>query len=502
MSRSNDVREMDEQRQPADDELCLMSISALSELLRTRQVSAVEVTNAHLDRIHRLNPLINALVTITPELAVRQAREADAALIRGEDIGILHGIPTGFKDTHDTAGIRTTYGSPIYADHVPDTDDVVVARMRQAGAITLGKTNVPEFETGANTFNSLFGPTRNPYDLSRTSGGSSGGSAAALATGMISATEGSDLGGSLRNPAAFCNIVGLRPTAGRVPDTPSAFNRQGLLVRGPMGRTVDDVATTLAVIAGHDTDDPAARSVDGRWPHTAVPAADLRGLRVAWAPDLGGTLDVDDDVLAVLERQLPVLQDLGCIIEPATIDLDGADDAFRTLRAWMFAYTLANEYRHHRDQLKPSLVWNIEEGRYLSGRDIAAALDTQTQLHQRAQQFFRDFDLLLLPATQTAPWDIDLEYPMVIGNEGAATYLDCLHAGYAITMTGCPALSIPAGFTREHLPIGLQMVGPHRGERRLLSIAKAFEEATGYGYQSPALATARPAGALFEPPVR
>jgi amidase len=482
-----------------DDELCLLSIRELSRLMWTREASAVEVVNAHLDRIDRLNPAVNAFVTVTPELAVREAREADAALARGDEVGTLHGIPTGFKDTHDTAGIRTTYGSTIYADHVPDADDVVVGRMRRAGAITLGKTNVPEFETGANTFNSLVGPTRNPYDLSRTSGGSNGGSAAALVTGMISATEGSDLGGSLRNPASFCNIVGLRPTAGHVPDTPSAFSGQGLLVRGTMGRTVDDVALTLDVIS---RDEARIASAGSERAFAEIPAADLRGLRVAWAPDLGGTLNVDRDVISVLERQLPVLEELGCIVEPATIDVDGADSAFRTLRAWMFAYSLAGEYRDHRDQLKPSLVWNIEEGRYLSGRDIAAALDTQMQLHQRSHRFFGEFDVLILPTTQTAPWDIDLEYPMVIGEQAAVTYLDCLHTGYAITMTGCPSISVPAGFTPEQLPIGLQMVGPHRSEHRLLSIAKAFEEATGHGRLLPDLAVRLATGSAPHVPAK
>jgi amidase len=477
----------DEQGGFVDDELCLLPIRELSRLIRTREVSAVQVVNAHLERIERLNPAVNAFVTITPELALREAREADAALARGDEPGILHGIPTGFKDTHDTAGVKTTYGSTIYADRVPDTDDVVVGRMRQAGAIILGKTNVPEFETGANTFNSLVGATHNPYDLSRTAGGSNGGSAAALVTGMISATEGSDLGGSLRNPASFCNIVGLRPTAGRVPETPSAFSRQGLLVRGPMGRTVDDVALTLAVIGRDEAPAPNAPTI-GDLAYAEISPADLRGLRVAWAPDLGGTLNVDRDVISVLERQLPVLEELGCIVEPASIDVDGADSAFRTLRAWMFAYALAHEYQNHRDQLKPSLVWNIEEGRYLSGRDIAAALETQMQLHQQAHRFFSEFDLLILPATQTAPWDIDLEYPMVLGGQAAVTYLDCLHSGYAITMTGCPAISVPAGFTPEQLPVGLQMVGPHHSEHRLLSIAKAFEQATGHGRVLPDMA--------------
>jgi amidase len=471
-------------------ELCLLPVRELSALIRGRQVSVVEVVEQHLERIERLNPVVNAMVTVTADRALREARHADAAIAAGEDLGILHGIPTGFKDTHDTAGVRTTYGSPLYADHVPEVDDVVVARMRRAGAITLGKTNVPEFETGANTFNALFGATRNPYDLSRTSGGSCGGSAAALATGMITAAEGSDLGGSLRNPASYCNVVGLRPTAGRVPDVPSAFGWQSLLVRGPIGRTVDDVALTLAAIAGDDPRNPLALTGEVA-AFADVPLADLRGLRVAWAPDLGGTIDVDADVIAVLERQVAVLENLGCVVENASLDLDGADSAFRTLRAWMFAYIFADRYRDHRAQLKPSLVWNIEEGHFLSGRDVAAALEIQTRLYQRAQEFFTSYDLLVLPAAQTVPWDIDLEYPMVVGCRATTNYIDCLQAGYEITMTGCPAMSLPAGFSAEGLPVGLQMVGPHRAEHRLLSIAKAFEAVTGFASRPPQLVDSR-----------
>jgi amidase len=470
-----------------DDELCWRPIRELSGLIRDRRISVSELVGEHLARIERANPSVNAIVTMDPDRSLREASAADAAIARGDALGPLHGIPAAFKDTHDTAGMRTTQGSPLFADRIPATDDLVIDRMRRAGAITLGKTNVPEFAAGSNTFNALFGATRNPYDLTRTSGGSTGGSAAALITGMAAACEGSDLGGSLRTPASFCNVVGLRPTPGRVPDVPTQFGWQTLNVRGPIGRTVDDVALVLSVISGPDPRNPLALEQDGAAFAELTPA-DLRGLRVAWSPDLGGRVDVDRGVIAVLEQQLGVLEALGCRIEEACIDLDGADSAFRTLRSWMFNYAMREHYRDRRDQLKPSLIWNIEEGRDLTGSDVAAAVETQTTVFHNARTFFETHDLLALPAAQTLPYPVDDEFPTVIGGNPATTYLDCLRLAYSISMTGCPAMSVPAGFSAAGLPVGLQLVGPHRQEHRLLSIARAYEEATAFGRRLPDMA--------------
>jgi amidase len=470
----------------ADEGICWLPLREQAALVRDRKLSSTELVSMHLDRIGAVNPAVNAVVTFDPERSLREAGRADQAVARGEPLGVLHGVPAGFKDTHDTAGMRTTYGSVLFAEHVPAADDLVVARIRRAGAIAVGKTNVSEFQTGGHTFNELFGVTRNPYDLTRSAGGSGGGSAAALATGMIAAAEGSDLGGSLRNPAAFCNVVGLRPSPGRVRGMTGPFSWQPLTVRGPMGRTVDDVALMLSVISGPDSRS-APRYLTGEVPGK-LRSADMRGLRVAWSPDLAGQTAVDPAVVKVLGAQLATFADLGCHVRPACIDFDKADEAFRTLRAWMFAYTMSDHIREHRDQLKPSLVLNIEQGQFLSGRDIASAMASQAELFEQAQRFFEDFDVLALPATALPPFPAELEYPAVVAGEPQASYLDWLAPAYYVTMTGCPSVSVPAGFTAEGLPVGIQLVGPYRTETRLLSIAMAFEEATRFCDQRPDVA--------------
>jgi amidase len=460
-------------------------------LVRNRELSVTELVSAHLDQIGALNPAVSAMVTFDPERAMREAARADEAVARGERLGPLHGIPAGFKDSHDIAGMRTTYGSPLFATHVPATDDPVIARLRGAGAITLGKTSVPEFEAGAHTFNQLFGATRNPYDLTRSPGGSGGGTGAALAVGMIAAGEGSDLGGSLRNPASFCNVVGLRPSPGRVPGVAAPFGWQPLTVRGPMGRTVDDVALILSVLSGPDARCPGALGQDETGSRRVRPA-DPRGLRVAWSPDLGGQARVDLEVTEVLSSQLATFAGMGCDVEMACIDFGSADEAFRTLRAWMLAYTMHEHVRNNRDRLRPSLVRNIEEGQFLSGRDVASAMAAHTAQFEHARRFFERYDVLALPTAAVAPFPAGLEYPAAVGGEPQTSYLDWLAPAYLVTMTGCPAISVPAGFTADGLPVGLQLVGPFREERRLLSIALAFEQATGFGARRPDV-TGRPA---------
>jgi amidase len=477
-----------------DEGICWLPLREQAALVRDGKLSSSELVSLYLDRIGAVNPAVNAIVTLDPERSLREAGLADQAVARGEPLGLLHGVPAGFKDTHDTAGMRTTYGSALFAEHVPAADDVVVARMRKAGAISVGKTNVPEFQTGGHTFNGLFGVTRNPYDLTRSAGGSGGGSAAALAAGMIAAAEGSDLGGSLRNPAAFCNVVGLRPSPSRVRGMTGPFAWLPLTVRGPMGRTVDDVALILSVVSGPAPAPrwSAARYQAGETPGKLRPAG-TRGLRVAWSPDLAGQAAVDPAVVKVLGAQLATFTDLGCDVRTACIDFDEADEAFRTLRAWMFAYTMRDQFRNHRNQLKPSLVQNIEEGQFLSGRDIASAMASQAELFERARRFFEDFDVLALPATAVPPFPAELEYPAVVAGQPQASYLDWLAPAYYVTMTGCPAISLPAGFTADGLPVGIQLVGPYRGEARLLSIAMAFEEATRFGDVRPDVAGQPPA---------
>jgi amidase len=464
----------------------MLPIREQARLIRSRGVSASELLEAHLQRIASVNPCVNAIVTLDAERALADARAADAAIARGDEVGPLHGLPAAIKDTHDVTGMRTTHGSPLFAEHVAREDELLVARIRAAGAIVLGKTNVPEFATGAHTDNSLFGPTRNPYDPALSAGGSSGGSAAALATGMAAVCDGSDLDGSLRNPASFCNVVGLRPSPGRVPDIPTTFGWQPLFVKGPMGRTVDDASLLLSVIAGPHPGSPLALD-HGPGVFADIAAADLTGLRVAWAPDLGGMVEVDPQVRAVVADQAATFVDLGCVVEEASIDFDGADEAFRTLRAWTLAYLFDEAVRRHRDQLKPSLIWNIEEGQWLSGRDVAAAIEAQTRLYHRVREFFTRYDVLVAPSASTVPFPVTLEYPPIVDGVEQANHLDWIKLGYDITMTGCPSLALPAGFTDSGLPLGIQIVGPHHGERRLLAVGSGFEQANPAGRRRPDL---------------
>lgn len=465
---------------------CDATARELAAALRRRDVSAREVVEAHLARIDAVNGKVNAIVTLVPDRALAAADAADARLARAEPVGPLHGIPMAHKDTHLTAGIRTTHGSPIFRYYVPQTDELVIERLRRAGAIAIGKTNVPEFGAGSHTFNPIFGPTRNPYDLGRSAGGSSGGAAAALASRMIPLAEGSDMGGSLRNPASFCNVVGLRPAPGRVPIHPAQDAFSTLLVYGPMARTVSDVALLLSVLAGPDPRSPICIERPGR--EFDVPLErDLRGLRVAWTPDIGGAIPVDTSVVAALRPALRVFAELGCEIEEACPDLRGADEVFRTLRAFQLAMGLGSLLRRHRDQMKATLVGNIEKGQRLTSTEIARAHILRSALFQRMREFFSSYDLLLLPVSQVPPFPIDLEYPTEIAGVAQSTYIDWMRSAYLISATGYPAISVPAGFTADGLPIGLQMVGAHRGELALLQAAYAFEQVTRYADRTPTL---------------
>ncbi|MEO6881921.1 MAG: amidase family protein, partial [Mycobacteriaceae bacterium] len=354
----------------ATDDLCFTPATELAAMVRRREVSARELLEAHLQRIDATNPGVNAIVTLDAEGARAQARAADEATARGEATGPLHGLPVAHKDTHLTGGMRTTWGSPLHADFIPTEDELVVARLRAAGAIRVGKTNVPEFAAGSHTFNTVFGTTRNPYRLDVSAGGSSGGAAAALASGMIALAEGSDMGGSLRNPAAFCNVVGLRPTPGRVPSHPTQLGWATLSVQGPMARTVGDVALALSVLAGPDPRVPISLGEPGEAFAAPLPLG-LNGLRVAWAPDLGGRVPVDPAVREALGTVPAVFTDLGARVEDACPDLDDADEVFEVLRAWMFVASLGEVVSRHPDQVKATIRGNVARGRQLSGEDVA-----------------------------------------------------------------------------------------------------------------------------------
>ncbi|TDD64199.1 amidase [Actinomadura rubrisoli] len=468
------------------NEIHFVPARELARRIRARELSAREVLHAHLDRIERTNPQVNAIVTLVAERATQQARAADERLASGAEVGPLHGLPVAHKDTHATAGIRTTSGSPIFADHVPAADDLVIERMRAAGVITLGKTNVPEFAAGSHTFNPVFGLTRNPYDLSRSAGGSSGGAAAALACGMHPLADGSDMGGSLRNPASFCNVVGFRPSPGRVPSWPVPAGWATMGVQGPMARDVADVALLLSVLAGPDPRSPIALETPGA--AFAVPLdRDPAGLRVAWSPDLGGAVPVDPAVTGALEPAAKVFADLGCTVEEDCPDLSGADEVFRTLRAWHWDLALGPLLDGRRADLKPSLAENIEAGRRLTATDVGRAEALHTALFHRVRTFFERYDALLLPVSQVPPFDAAMEYPDEVAGVPMPDYLEWMRSCYLISATGCPALSVPAGFTPDGLPVGLQIVGPHRADLAVLRLGHAFQQATSHHTRRPLL---------------
>ncbi len=449
------------------EELCDRTAVELARMIRHHEVSAREVLDAHLERIDRWNPIVNAIVTRTTDLARARAAELDEALARGEEPGPLHGLPIAHKDLVDTAGIRTTYGSPIYADHVPDVDEPFVARLRAAGTVLVGKTNTPEFGAGSHTFNPVFGPTRNPYDPSRSAGGSSGGAAAALATGMVPIADGSDLGGSLRNPASFCGVVGFRPTL-------ADQDPRELSIDGPMARTVDDVALLWSAMSGS--------------PRLAV-EGDVAGVRVAWAPDGGGRFPVDPAVAAVIDTARPTFEALGCRTVESSPDLDGAREVFFTLRARSFAEDFGELLAEHRDEIKATVVWNIEQGLALDDGAVDVALERMRNVRAAADRFFATVDYLVQPVSQVPPFPVELEYPTEVAGESMPTYLDWMESCWSITVLGGPAISVPCGFTDDGLPIGLQIVGRPGDDGGVLRLAHAFERATG-GRRPPAIVRA------------
>ena len=471
-------------------DLCDLTARKLVALLRAKRVSAREVMTTHLARIDRVNPAVNAIVTLVPDAALEAADAADAALARGDDVGPLHGLPIAHKDLFVTAGIRTTFGSLAFTDHVPDETALIVERERRAGAITIGKTNTPEFGAGSQTFNQIFGATANPYDPTKTCGGSSGGAAAALATGMVPIADGSDLGGSLRNPASFCNVVGLRPSPGRVPRWPTPAPWFPFNVHGPMARTVGDVALLLDAIAGPDARAPLSRTVPAQRVSQALDR-DLRGVRVAWSRDLGG-LPVEPAVTAVLERQRATFEALGCLTDEAHPDLVDADAIFTTWRAWYYELMFGSVLDHHRGLLKDTVVWNIEAGRALGGPQLADAERKRAALYHRVRRFMDEYEFLLLPVSQVTPFDVGQPYVTCINDQPLPTYLDWMKSCYQISVTELPAVSVPCGFTADGMPVGLQIVGRPFDDLGVLQLAHAFEQATGCWKTRPDIVDRRP----------
>ena len=466
--------------------LCFLTATELARRIRARQVSARDVMAAHLAQIERVNPQVNAIVTLQADQAMEQAARADEAQARGAALGPLHGLPVAHKDLFLTRGMRTTFGSLVYRDFVPQQSSLVVERQQEAGALTIGKTNTPEFGAGSQTFNAVFGATRNPYDLAQTCGGSSGGAAAALACGMIPLADGSDMGGSLRNPAAFCNVVGLRPSVGRVPRDPGANSWGTLSVNGPMGRTVEDVALLLSILAGPDARDPVTMSEDGAVFRQPL-ERDFTGVRIAWSKDLGG-LPVDPRVTSVLESRRVTFSELGCTVEEATPDLSGAKECFHVLRAVEFASAYGDVLAHHRALLKQTVVWNIEVGLGLSGGQLAGAQAAHARLFQRMHEFMRRYEFLIAPVSQVPPFSVEHEYVPRINDTPMETYIDWMQSCSHISLTGHPAISVPCGFTPEGLPVGMQIIGRYRDDFGVLQLAHVFEQATHISDRHPNLA--------------
>jgi amidase len=441
-------------------------------MIAHRELSSRELLDACLARIEATNPQLNAIVTLVPEMAYEWADAADRAVTAGHALGALHGLPIAHKDLALTAGIRTTMGSPLLADFVPKEDALIVERLRAAGAVTIGKTNTPELGAGSQTFNPVFGATRNPYDLGRTCGGSSGGAAVALAADMLPIADGSDMGGSLRNPASFCNVVGLRPSLGRVPSWPNSTPCSGLGTSGVMARTVADLALQMQVVAGPDPRVPIslpdAGSIFG-----ASLDVDLGAVRVAWTPDLG--LPVDAAVREALAFVPGRLEDLGCVVTEAMPDLSGAREIFHTLRAWHFEISSGPLYDRAPDRVKDTVRWNIEEARRRTLVDHARAEVGRAGLVERVREFFQRFDVLALPTSQVIPFDVELDWPRTVGGEAMETYIDWMRTCTDITLTGCPAISMPAAFSADGLPVGVQFVGRPCDDLGLLRFAGLWE---------------------------
>jgi len=465
----------------SDTALCDLGARKLARMIRTRKVSATEVVRAFIARIEEVNPKVNAIVTFLPEQALKRAKALDR---KGAMAGPLAGLPIAHKDIVPTKGIRTTFGSPIYKDHVPGEDHVVVERLRDAGAILIGKTNTPEFATGAQTFNPIFGATRNPYDLSKTSGGSSGGAAAAVASGMLPFADGSDLGSSLRNPASFCNVVGFRPTPGRVPNWPFPNAWDTLWSLGPIARTVEDAALLLSAMAGPDPRSPTTHAEPGSV--FARPLArDFRKARVAWSPDLGGAFPVDARVTRALEPARAVLQSLGCIVEDAAPDLSDADEAFQVQRALGFVEAFGELVKSKRALMKDTVVWNIEQGLALDAARIAKANVLRSGVFHAMRAFLERYEFLVLPTVQVPPFSVDEPYVTEINGVKLANYMEWMKSCYLFSATSNPAISVPAGFTADGLPVGLQIVGRYRDDFGVLQLAHAFEGATEVAARRP-----------------
>ena len=454
-------------------ELLFSSVRQLSDLLTSRKLSSRELLDASLAQIDRVNPSLNAIVTLDREGAYANADAVDARRANGLPTSPLAGLPIAIKDLEPVKGMRTTMGSPILKDWVPDYDSIMVERYRSHGLTLLGKTNTPEFGLGSQTFNAVFGATKNPWDISKTCGGSSGGAAVAVASGMLPFADGSDMGGSLRNPANFCGVVGLRPSPGRVPSYPSINLWGTLSVLGPLARTAEDASWLLSIQAG---DDP--RAAMGRCGDPTVFREpldrDFKGVRIAWSPTLGG-LPVEKGVRTALQSSLKRFEAIGAIVEEAEPDLAIADNAFQVMRASNLINSLGGHYKNHKALLKDTAVWNIEQGLKLTGEQVAEAQAQQSKCFERMQQFLTKYDYFICPVNQVLPFDINTPFPMEIDGTRLDTYLDWMKSAFRITMTSHPAASAPVAFAANGMPVGMQIVGHYGCELEVLQLVHAVQ---------------------------
>jgi amidase len=465
------------------DSFCFKSAAYLAQAVRTREISAHDVMRAHLDRIATLNPRLNAIVaTLDDAVCLAAADEADRAIARGAAVGPLHGLPIAIKDLEPAAGLRWTRGSLAYRDDIATEDSAIVARIKRAGAIVIGKTNVPEFGMGSHTYNKVYGTTLNPWDLTKTAGGSSGGAAAAIASGMLPLADGSDFGGSLRNPANFTNIVGMRPSFGLVPDDPNPLPDVGFGVKGPLARSVDDLALLLAVLS----DDPLILSQSKDEPGSRPSTSSGRAVSVAWAPDLG-SLPVDPRVRAVVDTQRRVFEDLGCRVDDAHPDFSGVDEFFMTIRQARSWRTLGPLLARHRDVIKPEAVWEIESGSRVDEAQLAAAKAQHAAFLDRMRQFHERYDFLVCVVNQVPPFDATGNWPHEVDGVPMENYVSWMKSAYWISATYGPAISVPAGFTADGLPVGIQIAGARGNDIGVLRLARTFEGATGIGKLCPPL---------------
>ena len=467
-----------------ESEICFMSARQMADLIRQKKLSAREVMQAHCKQIQRVNSKVNAIVTVVPEnQLMAQALAADEATAKGNSKGPLHGLPVGVKDLHPAKGIRTTFGSPLYAENVPNFDCLIVEREKNAGAILIGKTNVPEWGLGSQTFNPVFGATRNPYDLTKTCGGSTGGGAVALACGMVPLADGSDMGGSLRNPPNFCNVVGLRTSPGRVPNPPSAHGWFTLSVDGPVARSVNDCAFFLSVLAGFDRRSPISIDQSGSQFSQSLGERSFKGVRVAMFKDMG--LPWEREVKSAVQAQRKVFESLGCIVEEAEPDFSDANECFVGWRHWSVEAEFGDMLEANSSKLNEYVHWHVEEGRKLTGPYLSRLDAKRTALYQRVRAFMEEYEFFVLPVNQVLPFDVKTHYPTEIAGVRMENYIAWMKSAYYISTVGNPAISVPCAFSSTGLPIGIQIVGRHNDDWGVLQMAYAFEQATNIGKRRP-----------------